>query len=75
MCGLVCLLGKRGREKRGRKRSFHFFSRLFRLVLDQIQFNGDSTDSSDEEAPKASVFISRQPGGASVSISAPRMSK
>lgn len=63
-------------RKEGEKKIISFFQPFFFCpVLDQIQFNGDLTDSSDEEAPKASVFISRQPGGASVSISAPRMSK
>lgn len=66
-------------RKEGEKKIISFFQPFFFFffipVLDQIQFNGDLTDSSDEEAPPASVFISRRPGGARASVSAPRMSK
>lgn len=69
MCGLVCLLGKRGGERRKKKDHF-IFSAGFNLLLDQIQSNGDLTYFCDEEVQKTQVFISWQPGGASISISA-----
>lgn len=62
-------------RKEGEKISFFFPAVFSNLLLDQIQFNGDLTYFSDEEVPKASVFIRRRPDRASISISAPRMSK
>lgn len=57
MCGLVCLLGKRGREKR-KKKTISFFSAVFNLVLDQIQFrSGDLTHFCDEAVQKTRVLL------------------